>query len=223
MVPAHDEEELIGDCLAALDLAARRVAQPTTIVVVLDACGDATAAVVGLGAQVVTVHHRNVGAARAAGFAAVGAGRGAETWFATTDADSTVEPDWLIHQLRWAQTGAHMVVGTVAVADWDPYPDATRVRYLSGYHAVEEHAHVHGANLGVRADAYWAVGGFAPLSSGEDVDLVRRVAARDGRVVRTAGVPVRTSARAQGRAPAGFAAHLRALAGLAPASMGTPG
>ena len=37
------------------------------------------------------------------------------------------------------------------------------------------HGHVHGANLGVRADAYWRVGGFRPLHVGEDVDLVSRL------------------------------------------------
>ena len=43
-------------------------------------------------------------------------------------------------------------------------------------HPYGRHGHVHhGANLGVRADMYWDVGGFCDLEEDEDVDLVRRL------------------------------------------------
>lgn len=47
VVPAHNEQDLLGECLSALQRAVRAVPIPTEVVVVLDACTDATAAVVG--------------------------------------------------------------------------------------------------------------------------------------------------------------------------------
>lgn len=211
VVPAHNEQEFLGNCLTSLEHAADKVLAPTEIVVVLDACTDATAAVVGSRARTITVNHHNVGAARAAGFASAGAGCRAETWFATTDADTVVEPDWLAHQLQRSRAGAQMVVGTVVIADWLEHSPNVRERYLRGYHPREGHRHVHGANLGVRADIYWAVGGFTGLPCGEDVDLVERVSTAGARVSWTADAPVRTSGRPHGRVPLGFAAHLRSL------------
>jgi hypothetical protein len=74
---------------------------------------------------------------------------------------------------------------------------------------------VHGANLGIRGDAYLALGGWQPLVTGEDVDLARRAALSGHlRVSRTASIPVVTSVRRVGRAPRGFSSYLRALGGL---------
>jgi hypothetical protein len=71
--------------------------------------------------------------------------------------------------------------------------------------------HVHGANLGVRADAYLRAGGFATLPEHEDVDLVARLRA-DPRVdVRPSdAADVLTSGRTTGRTPGGYAGYLRA-------------
>jgi hypothetical protein len=65
--------------------------------------------------------------------------------------------------------------------------------------------------MGFRADAYWKVGGFQPLRTKEDVDLVQRFTAAGFRVRHEPKLSVATSARPQGRAPGGFAAHLRSL------------
>jgi len=65
--------------------------------------------------------------------------------------------------------------------------------------------------MGFAADVYWRAGGFAPLTSGEDVDMVRRFEELGARIRRDAGLSVQTSARRAGRAPGGFAAHLRAI------------
>ncbi len=213
VVPAHNEQELLGDCLSALQAAADAVTVPTELIVVLDACSDATASKVDGRGHCVHINRRNVGAARAAGFAVAGRRCGAETWFATTDADTVVGPDWLRTQLQHAQAGAQLVLGTVTVGSWRRHTAQVRERYLRRYHDVDGHRHVHGANLGIRADTYWAVGGFAALTSSEDVDLVHRVAETGAPVCWTAGAPVRTSSRRTGRAPNGFAAHLSALDG----------
>jgi len=211
VVPAHNEQELLGDCLSALERAAGAVPFPTELVVVLDACADATVSVVGSRARTVVVNRCNVGAARAAGFAAAGRHCGAETWFATTDADTVVGPDWLQAQLSRARSGAQIVLGTVTVESWRNHSAQAREQYLRRYRSADGHRHVHGANLGIRADSYWSVGGFAALASGEDVDLVERVSAAHGHVSWAGELPVQTSGRRVGRAPEGFAAHLRAL------------
>jgi hypothetical protein len=69
---------------------------------------------------------------------------------------------------------------------------------------------VHGANLGFRANAYWQVGGFAALETGEDVELVERFERYGYLVSRDPSLSVPTSDRQIAR-PAGFAHHLREL------------
>ncbi|MEU0494654.1 glycosyltransferase [Mycobacterium sp. NPDC006124] len=223
VVPAHDEAQTLPQCLKAIVTASACVPVPVSTVVVLDACSDGSASLAGrFGPDVhfVEVDARNVGAARAAGFAHARSSVGAEapdesrTWYATTDADSVVDPSWLIRQL---DADADMVLGVVRVVNWRQHSAAAVRRYLAGYRAKLRrigggHDHVHGANMGFRADAYWATGGFAALASDEDVDLVRRFEQAGRRIHRDAGLSVVTSARAQGRAPRGFATHLGTVA-----------
>jgi GT2 family glycosyltransferase len=104
-----------------------------------------------------------------------------------------------------------MVLGVVRVANWRHLSPTRIRRYLDAYRAKRRHdghGHVHGANMGFRAEAYWRVGGFVSLASGEDVDLVRRFEEHGYRIDRDAGLSVVTSARQVGRAPHGFASHL---------------
>lgn len=80
------------------------------------------------------------------------------------------------------------------------------------------HPHVHGANLGVSADAYVRADGWASLATGEDHDLWRRLLAVGANRMATSAIRVITSGRRVGRAPLGFAdalaAHNRAPAVL---------
>jgi hypothetical protein len=74
-------------------------------------------------------------------------------------------------------------------------------------------ADVHGADLGVRGDAYLALGGWPGMPAGEDAELARRAtAAGHLRITRTAAIPVVTSTRPVGRVPRGFSGYLRDLA-----------
>lgn len=218
VVPAHDEQALLPACLAALRIAARHPALhgiPVHLVPVLDACAD-DSGVAAPGAIEVTA--RNVGVARAAGFAEVlrrEAGRAATgLWLATTDADSTVPPDWLAVQVGLAAVGADVVAGTVRVRDWSQQPAAVRARFARTYGAPRTgHHHVHGANLGLSAAAYLGAGSMPPLPLGEDQALVDALRAQIRRVVATDRIPVVTSARRESRTVGGFADHLRHLAG----------
>jgi glycosyltransferase involved in cell wall biosynthesis len=217
VVPAHNEEKLLPACLAALREAAGLAPVPVELLVVADACTDATAAVAAAhGAQVIRIRARNVGAARAAGLAALlrrTAGIDPATvWLATTDADTVVPPGWLHRQLGHADEGWDVVLGTVTVTDWAGYPAHTAAAFAAMYGFGEgPHPHVHGANLGIRASAYLAAGGFKPLRTSEDHALIAAVTEAGGRVLRAGDVTVETSARRQARAPRGFSHVLRAL------------
>ena len=68
IVPAYNEELLIGRTLAAIHAAAREVGEPYEVIVVDDASTDGTATVAGQGgARVVPVHYRQIGRVRNAG------------------------------------------------------------------------------------------------------------------------------------------------------------
>jgi len=215
VVPAHNEVDHLPRSLHALTAASMHLTVPVLIVVVLDACDDGSERLAGqFGPNVhfVSVDAGNVGAARAAGFEyarSVCAGvEPARMWFATTDADSVVDGRWLVQMTAPA---ADMVLGTVRVPVWRLPVEVAR-RYLAAYNSKGPgHNHIHGANMGFRADAYWSVGGFGALASGEDVDLVRRFESAHLRIHRDAKLSVTTSVRQVGRAPGGFAQHLREL------------
>lgn len=224
VVPAHNEIAHLPHCLRALTTAALCAPTPVTVIVVLDSCDDGSerlAARYGTGVHFVSVDAGNVGAARAAGFDYA---RSLEddgvtpepTWYATTDADSVVDADWLLRMTDpQRHGGADMVLGVVRLPVWRNFPAAVARRYLRAYRGGGTgHDHVHGANMGFRADAYWQVGGFRALATGEDVEIVSRFEAAGLRIDRDAQLSVATSDRREGRAPSGFAQHLRSLSGL---------
>jgi len=203
VIPARDEEALIGPCLDSVIAAAT----PTTrILVVADGCVDRTAEVArGRGVEVLELTGRSVGAARRAGVAHA---LGNAEWIANTDADSVVPTDWISRQLEYAEEGADVVIGTVRpnFADLDD----RRVRaWLARHIPGHANGHVHGANLGIRASAYLRAGGFGAEPEHEDVDLVARLTATGARIVATADIDVQTSGRLVGRTPGGYARHLR--------------
>ncbi len=228
VLPVRDEEQRLGPCLEALKLAISNVSSHggswwpmprVRVMAVLDVCVDASAEVVSRYAWVeaVTSGAGRVGAARALGVRAALAGETdglSQIWIATTDADSRVPTDWLTHQLDLAAQGADMFRGLV-----EPDPaecgSATFEAWSSAYRRQDGHAHVHGANLGVRADAYRLCGGFDELAvRDEDVALSRNARLRSLNVVASAQALVATSGRLTGRVEGpGFAAHLSRLAG----------
>ncbi|MCX6408475.1 MAG: glycosyltransferase [Propionibacteriales bacterium] len=218
VVPARDEEGSLAGCLAALGRAARAVGVPVDVVVAVNATRDRSAEVARAGgATVVELALPGVGAARAAGAARLLRGRAAaRTWLATTDADSVVPPGWLAHQLDLAAAGADAVVGTIRLADHETDRHAAWWQHYRGGLQRVPHGHVHGANLAVRGSLYLQVGGFAAVPAHEDLDLVTRLDAATGCVVRTVAEPVLTSARTEGRTPVGVAHDLRRARSASP-------
>ncbi|MCD2197628.1 glycosyltransferase family 2 protein [Actinomycetospora endophytica] len=222
VIPAHDEAELLGDCLEAVARAARWVSGRAVVrtLAVLDACADTTAEVASAhGVETLSVDVRCVGRARDAGCRELLDQRGPRPgWVATTDADSRVPPDWLLAQLEAWQRGADARVGAVYVDDWGDQGSGAQLWFRDVYdRAGDPHPHVHGANLGVSAEAYRRCGGFRGLPTGEDVALVDALGAGGFTVQRTRRSPVLTSARRVGRAADGFAGRLAELGSSASA------
>lgn len=207
IVPANNEEATIGVCLSSVEKAARcpgLQGETVLVIVVLDACTDNTAGIaVQSGALLISVQARNVGLARAEG-ARLALSLGAR-WLAFTDADTVVAPDWLHVQVSLCSDA---VCGTIGVSDWGAYGEPMREHFDATYTDSDGHQHIHGANLGVCAEAYQRAGGFAPLASSEDVALVRALEAVGARIAWSAAPRVVTSARSMFRAPGGFGSTL---------------
>lgn len=216
VIPAHDEEALIGRCLASVVRAVATACerQPdlrATIVLVLDACTDTTAPQAARWpVETLTITARSVGTARRLGVAhalSMLDADPADTWIAMTDADTVVPADWLTHQLALADTGVDLVLGTVR-PDFADLSARHAAYWRATHHRGRPPGNVHGANLGVRASAYAEAGGIPDLREHEDVALVRAVRALGARERASDEHEVETSGRLMGRTPAGYAAFL---------------
>lgn len=209
LIPAHNEEQRITDCLLSIRRSvahARQQGVRSHVTVVLDRCTDSTPHLARQWADtVIELHDGNVGIARSK--AAEDHIEHGRLWLASTDADSIVPEDWLWRQ--WT-CGADVFCGIVQVDDWEDY-DGAVIDAFGATRPVDGHPHVHGANLGISASAYRVSGGFEPLSAHEDVQLIRRCEEAGLRIARLASPAVITSARRDARARGGFGDFLLAL------------
>jgi len=133
-------------------------------------------------------------------------------WLANTDADCCVPETWLLDQLAIAETNVQAIAGIISVDNFSEHQTEVAERFRASYliHADGTHPHVHGANLGVRADAYLRAGGWSSLPTAEDHDLWNRLHTTGSLRVSLGSVKVVTSGRRIGRAPLGFAQALAA-------------
>ncbi|MGE1173228.1 glycosyltransferase family 2 protein [Pseudomonas sp. BW7P1] len=212
LIPAHNEEERLDDCLRAALRAATHAmlaGEQVEILIVLDSCTDRSAEIVSqYPVLALSINARNVGLARAIGAQRL-LERGAR-WISCSDADSRVADDWLVAQLG---LGVDAVCGTVTVEHWhDLIDEAAKIRYHHHYQACDGHRHIHGANLGISAQAYKRAGGFQALACDEDVQLVRQLERSGASIAWSHRPQVVTSARLDSRARGGFGDYLRQLA-----------
>lgn len=216
VIPAHDEEALIGRCLASVTRAVAHARErapdlEVAVVVVLDACSDTTAPQVRRWpVEAIEIGARRVGTARRMGIEralATLSARPADTWIAMTDADTVVPSDWITHQLDLAETGVDLVLGTVR-PDFADLSARHAAYWRATHHRGRPPGNVHGANLGVRASTYARAGGIPDLVEHEDVALVRAVRALGARERASDEHEVETSGRFTGRTPGGYAAFL---------------
>jgi hypothetical protein len=155
---------------------------------------------------------------------------------ASTDADTRVAPRWLAATLQEVERGAEAVGGRILVepAERQAMAPSVRRRFLRnvGYWALVDevmarvdprpadpwprHEQFFGASLAVTAGAYRRVGGLPARTSGEDAALADALRCADIEIRHSPAVRVHTSARLDGRAPAGLAALLGMWSDLTP-------
>jgi glucosyl-3-phosphoglycerate synthase len=230
VVPARDEAARIADCIEAL--AAQTIGPAAfSVIVVLDDCHDDTGSVAVRAAhrcrltlETIQGPGRGAGPARRMGMdraceRLLAAGR-ADGLVACTDADSRPALDWLERQLAHLESGAGTVAGRIELdpAEAARLPAgvvkrrareaAARLERVRRREPGADHHHFAGASIGVRADAYRALGGIRPLTALEDADFAERAIASRVPLVRADDVVVMTSARSEGRVSHGLSADL---------------
>jgi glycosyltransferase involved in cell wall biosynthesis len=220
LIPARNEEALLPRCLKSVLAARSRLPADVTcdIVVAVDSSTDRTLRIAkkmvrGRG-TVVSTDAGLVGGARAlAARVMLARYRGPldRCWLANTDADCRVPPTWLKEQLTLASDDIEAIAGTVAVDSFVEHTFGVE-RFEKSYLIYPDgsHPHVHGANLGVRADAYLKTGGWGELGTAEDHDLWERLLHIGANRISVGSMKVVTSGRRVGRAPFGFADALSA-------------
>ncbi|MFO1364983.1 MAG: glycosyltransferase [Moraxella sp.] len=211
VIPAHNEADNISACLDAIKQAIAQLSSDIAVqmVVVLDSCDDDTLSKVqNAHVDWMRCEFRCVGKARDLGVRYL-IEQGAD-WIACTDADSIVEADWLVAQIKHlkAETAAMptaMICGVVSVDCWDALSESTKQQYLAHYQDCMNHRHIHGANLSFASQDYLAVGGFDELTCHEDVGLVKKFEQANLPIIWSNLVRVVTSSRLDARAEEGFA------------------
>lgn len=199
VIPSRNEREKLPACLRTVLTAALCAPIPVTIVVVLNGCDDGSdelAGVYGPDVHFISVDVHNAGTARAVGFGYARSllGDDGRYWFATADADSRVAPGWLVHQLS---SGADMVIGVMRCYEAGARGGRNRLEFIDG-------------EMGFSARAYWHVGGFHSVATGERAELIERFEAAGHRIQRDTDLSVITSKRIQIR-DHGFADYLTQL------------
>lgn len=237
VVPARNEEALVGACLRAL--AEQEGLRPGEheVLLVLDRCTDGTEARAwevaglypGLRLRYLEGPGKGAGQARRVGMEAahgrfLALGR-PEGLIASTDADTVVAPDWLSAQLAAADRGARAIGGRIELGEggaalpdgvWDWRAEQGRERHRrvvseassSGDAGNSEHWQFSGASLSLTAETYGEIGGLAPRAALEDEYLERTLRQRGIPIDRPLAVRVSTSARLVGRAHRGLSRDL---------------
>ena len=237
VVPARDEEDLIGACLRALAGQGVVASEEYEVLVVLDRCTDGT----GARAAEVAADHPALrlyslegpgagsGLARRVGMEAACrrllAVRGSGGLICSTDADTVVAPDWLATQLRAVEAGAKAIGGRIDLADPGALPPGVlrlhaengRMRHEKlladpNESGVTEHWQFSGASLALTAETYRDVGGLRPLESLEDEHLEEVLRENGVPIERLLSVRVTTSPRLKGRASHGLSHDLSRMA-----------
>jgi glycosyltransferase involved in cell wall biosynthesis len=221
IVPARNEEKLLPRCLISLIEAKRKL--PVTvrceILVALDSSTDGSPTIcedlLQKHGRSIVINEGSVGHARAAAACAAlhsYSGPLEKCWLANTDADCVVPGDWLMRQIEHAGNGFEAVAGIIDVDNFSEHSphvkERFRATYLAGYEG--SHPHIHGANLGVRADAYVKAGGWPLLETAEDHGIWHQLRLTNAKTCSDSSLIVATSGRRVGRAPHGFAEALAA-------------
>jgi glycosyltransferase involved in cell wall biosynthesis len=221
IIPAKNEEELLPRCLQSLKSAINELPNYCTydMVLAVDSSIDRTFEIgekfILPNGMVINISEGTVGKARLlATEVALKRYRGnlEHCWLANTDADCEIPSNWLTYQLNHAMQGTQALAGIVSVDNFKDHKEHVAQRFVETYilNADGTHPHIHGANLGMRADAYIDAGGWNCLKTAEDHDLWNRLRLSNISMKSDSKLCVITSGRRIGRAPNGFADALAA-------------
>lgn len=171
VVPAYNEETLLGACLSSVRAAFAALGETGYEIVVSDNNStDRTAAVAAAaGARVVFEPLRLIGMARNAG-----AARACGEWLLFVDADSELSPDTLAEALALMRSGR--CVGGGALIGFDaPAPPAWGRVLTAFWNLLSRSLRLAaGSFLFCRREAFLAAGGFSPqFYAGEELLLSR--------------------------------------------------
>jgi hypothetical protein len=236
-IPAKNEEEFIGVCLASL--AEQTVQGPFAVLFLLNNCTDASLAVLRALAPTMPfdVHvydvkldrpFANAAWARRLAMNAALKLLDRDGVLFTTDADSRPDAEWMETSLAAIDAGADVACGFVV-----PDPTEHEMPFEAVLRGAMEFEYAHlsaelaalldplehdpwphhvmetGASLAVRPGVYVAVGGVPHVAPGEDRLFVENVRQSGGKVRHTLAARVVTSSRLNGRAEGGWSDNLR--------------
>lgn len=233
-IPARNEARHLPACLHALAQQPDAARDLAAVVLFANNCSDDTAAIARAAAMpcaVVVVEVTLPPEQSHIGYARRGATENAAAWLrahgqphgiiASTDADTIVSPDWLSQLQAAFCADIDAVCGEIDLPLPMPPALANARRIEADYAACAaqvsalldplphdpwpNHIWSWGANIAVRADVLARIGGTPLVNLAEDRALHALLLAHDARVRHASAVRVTTSARADGRAPGGFA------------------
>jgi len=188
ILPAHNEQALLGDTLRALRAAAEAAGEPFELIVVDDASTDRTAEVAAAGgAKVVPVNFRKISAVRNAG-ARVAIG----DVLIFVDADTLVPPETLAGVLKALNQGAVGGGAWVTLESNVPLWGRVLANLIIGIYVRLGHAG--GCFLFARREAFDKAGGFDESYYATEEMHLSKALKRQGRFV-IVREPVITSGR----------------------------
>lgn len=170
VIPAYNEETLLAATLHAVRASADATGVPYEVIVVDDGSTDRTAEIAtAAGARVVSVHLRQIGAARNAG-AKLAAG----DLLVFVDADTLVTPEVLRGAVRAVSAGAVGGGSAARVESGDPWWGPPLIAFASWLMRTAGWAA--GCFIFVRADVFHRAGGFDErYFASEEIHLSRAV------------------------------------------------
>lgn len=193
VIPAHNEEEFLPDCLRGVRRAAAFAKVEVEVIIVLNRCTDRTEAIAQeAGAMIVREDEANLSKIRNAGAAV-----------ATAPVLVTCDADSVPHQKTFSLVLAKLAAGNVVGGGTLTWPERWSLGIVCSVGSVLPYLIWHGVSFGLfwcyRED-FEAIGGFnEKLVSIEDLDFAKRIKARgqeDGRRFGTlVAAPLTTSCR----------------------------
>ena len=182
MIPARNEERLLGACLESIRSASSGYEPQVEVIVVLNRCTDNTEAIArGFGARIVREDARNLARIRNTGARAA-----AGSVLITIDADSTMSPGVFAAVDRALSSGQTIGGGTRIVPQRSSLGIRVTMLLFDSFVWITQ---LSAGMFWCRLEDFAAIGGFnEELVSAEDLDFARRLkayGAKQGRRFRT--------------------------------------